>query len=98
MNGKKLKRLLELVKIVQSGLRLCPDKLAGALNIHKRTLSRYISDLQESGVPIYFDSDLNCYLIDNDFFLKPFCLNFHEAFGLHRLAQKLLSRTDNNSS
>ena len=94
MNGKKLKRLLEFIKIAQSGLRLSPDKLAEALNIHKRTLSRYIRNLRDSGVPVYHDKDQNCYLIDNYFFLQPLDLNFDEALGLHLLAQNLLSRTN----
>jgi proteasome accessory factor B len=93
MNVKRITRLLQLLKLLQSGNGADASGLAQACGVGKRTVFRDLDSLKHAGVPLEFDKIEKRYSIPSSFFLPPLNFTANEALSLVALAGEL-GRTD----
>jgi hypothetical protein len=89
MNIKRITRLLQLLKLLQSGSGTDANGLANACGVGKRTVFRDLEALKMAGVPLAFDKDEKRYSIPGSFFLPPLNFTANEALSLVALAAEL---------
>ena len=85
----KIRRLLHLLERLQSGRIYNTRELADFCEVSRRTIFRDIKSLQESGVPVQFDSSKNGYWIAAGDYLPPTDFTLKEALALILLGQEL---------
>jgi len=85
----KLQCLFRLVTLLQTGDGGNAAHLAAKFNVVPRTIYRYLHDLNELGVPCYFDEEADCYRIRKDFFLPPLHLTASETLALTFLVERV---------
>src|SRR5262245_11088150 len=88
MNTKRITRLLQLLRILQSGRGRSVSGLADACGVSQRTLLWDVQSLREAGVPLSYDHDAKRYTIAGGPFL-PSALTSSEALSLLALAAEL---------
>jgi proteasome accessory factor B len=86
MNIKRITRLLQLLKLLQSGSGADANGLASACGVGKRTMFRDLDSLKQAGVPLEFDKHERRYSIPSSFFLPPLNFTANEALSLVALA------------
>lgn len=89
----KALNLLKLVHLFSHRRVVTREMITAVCRIPKRTVFRYLNDLSEAGIPIYYDRNLGGYCLANAINLRVDSLTYHEAvlvaIGL-RLVQRHL--------
>jgi len=85
----KIRRLLNLLERIQSGRVFNARELSEFCNVSRRTTFRDIKTLQDSGIPILFDSEKQGYWIAETSYLPPTDFTLSETLTLILLAQEL---------
>lgn len=84
----KIRRLLHLLERLQSGRSHNARELAEFCKVSRRTIFRDIKTLEESGIPVLYDSEKSGYWIASGAFLPPTDLTLAETLSLMLLAQE----------
>ena len=79
----KLKRIFKLLEIVRLERNVRPDYISKRLGISKRQVFRYISALQEAGVPIVYNR-IGGYKISASFYIPPINLSKNEIEAIYK--------------
>lgn len=69
--GKVVTRMLAVFTAIQGGRQYTTAELASKMNVSTRTIFRDLSQLQEAGFPIYFDSQRRTYRLTDNFQMRP---------------------------
>lgn len=85
----RIRRLVRLLELLQSGHAYNTVQLADLCNISRRTVFRDIRILQDSGVQVQFMEDRQGYTLPSNFFLPPMDLKLNETLSLLLLCQEL---------
>ncbi|QDU78894.1 HTH domain protein [Polystyrenella longa] len=85
----RIKRLVRLLDLLQSGHAYNSVQLAELCGISRRTVFRDIRILQDSGVQVLFHEDRQGYTLPGSFFLPPMDLKLNETLSLLLLCQGL---------
>jgi predicted DNA-binding transcriptional regulator YafY len=88
----KIRRLLHLLERLQSGRTYNAAQLADFCSVSRRTIFRDLKTLQESGIPILYDSQRQGYWLTSGDYLPPTDLTLAETLSLLILAQELGAR------
>ncbi|MCA8998054.1 MAG: HTH domain-containing protein, partial [Planctomycetaceae bacterium] len=89
---RKIRRLLNLLERLQSGRTFNVTELADFCKVSRRTIFRDLKALQDSGVPLLYDSAKQGYWVPRSTMLPPTELTLEESLSLLILAQELGSR------
>ena len=90
MNLDRLRRLLQLIELVQSGgSHLTTEYLAQECGVSRRTIYRDLDALREAGVPIIFDEAAQSYQLEGERLLPPTNFTADEAMALIVLCHEL---------
>ncbi len=82
----KLQRVLQILSLIQSGVRLNAGNLAAEVGVSRRTIFRDVNLLREAGIPIYFDEAWDSYRIEQAFRLPRLGRFSDDEIGLLILA------------
>jgi len=85
----RLRRLLQLVSLLQSGRPHNPDALAERLGISRRTVFRDLNELNEAGLTVLFDEQRQGYFLPVTWRLPVEKLNVSEAVSLLLICQEM---------
>ena len=88
--SEKFDRLLTILNLLDRGTPCPPKDLAEKLEVSERTVFRYLSSLQNAGIPIYFDRERGSYSFADGFSLKKALLTPNELLAL-KLARELVT-------
>ncbi|MCA9088966.1 MAG: transcriptional regulator [Planctomycetaceae bacterium] len=88
-SADKVRRLLDLLDRLQSGRAHNTGELADFCGVSRRTVFRDLKTLQDSGVPVLYDSQKQGYWIAAGTFLPPTDLTLSETLSLLIVAQEL---------
>jgi len=88
MKTSRVRRIIEIITALQSAQHYAVCDLARMFGTSRRTVFRDLRDLQEAGVPCYYDSKTRSYAIDPKFCLPASNLSTRETLGLLLLAHK----------
>lgn len=92
MNLTRIRRLLRLIGLLQTGTEHSLDDFARQCEVSKRTVLRDLDVLRESGVPFVFDADTHRYRIPGKYYLPPTNFTPEEALSLIVLCRELGDR------
>jgi len=79
----KLERIFKLLEIVRLERNVRPDYIAKRLGVSKRQVFRYISTLQEAGVPIIYNR-VGGYKLSASFYVPPINLSENEIEAIYK--------------
>ena len=79
----KLERIFKLLEIVRLERNVRPDYISKRLGISKRQVFRYISALQDAGVPIVYNR-IGGYKISASFYVPPINLSEKEIEAIYK--------------
>lgn len=83
----RVRRLLQLLEHLQSGRTYHAQELADFCGVSRRTIFRDLKVLQDSGVPVLYDSRKQGYWIAQGLYLPPTDLTLAETLSLVILSQ-----------
>ncbi|MBN1394245.1 MAG: YafY family transcriptional regulator [Pirellulales bacterium] len=89
MNLVRIHRLLELIGLLQAGRGYNAEGLAQACGVSRRSIFRDLDLLRQSGVPVAFDEQHQCYRIPGACLLPPTNFTPEEALALLVLCHEL---------
>jgi predicted DNA-binding transcriptional regulator YafY len=89
MKRSRISRIMQILTALQTGKNNTVSDLSKMFGISRRTIFRDLKELQATGVPYYYDTKSDGYVIDPEFFLPPVDLNPQEAVSLLLLAHKV---------
>ena len=89
MNLSRIRRLLNLIGMLQAGRGYNAEALAQACEVSRRTIFRDLDALRQSGVSLEYDEDQQRYYIPEAFFLPPTNFTPEEALALIVLCHDL---------
>jgi len=89
MNLSRIRRLLNLIGMLQAGRGYNAEALARACEVSRRTIFRDLDALRQSGVPLHYDDRAQRYHIPETYFLPPTNFTPEEALALIVLCQDL---------
>lgn len=90
MSGaSKLSRMLQLIELLQGGRTYNTRELAELTGISRRQVFRDLKALQDSGIPLLYDSQRQGYWLSTTTYLPPTELALDETLSLLILAQNL---------
>jgi predicted DNA-binding transcriptional regulator YafY len=89
MNLEKLSRLLDLLRLLQSGSGHNANALALACGVNRRTIFRYLETLRSVGIPLEFDDELQRYSISGPSLLPPTNFTSDEALAVIALSHEM---------
>jgi predicted DNA-binding transcriptional regulator YafY len=89
MNLDRIHRLLELIGLLQAGRGYNAEALAQFCGVSRRTVFRDLDLLRQSGVPLVFDENQQCYRIPGACLLPPTNFTPEEALSLVVLCHEL---------
>lgn len=87
--NQRLRRLLQLVSLLQSGRPHNPDALAERLKISRRTVFRDLNELNEAGLTVLFDEQRQGYFLPVAWRLPVEKLTVSEAVSLLLICQEM---------
>lgn len=85
----RLRRLLRLLELLQSGQHYDVARLAAACGVSRRTIFRDLALLQKSGVQLRYDEELQGYALPERTFLPPADLTLDETLSMLNLCAQL---------
>lgn len=88
-SGQRIRRLIELVAVLQSGRKLNSADLARECGVSRRTIFRDLRALQEAGLPVRYDEEQEAYTLTNRVFVPPLDFTFDEALSMVVLATQM---------
>lgn len=91
MNVERIRRLIRIMQLLQSGRAVTADGLAEEFGVARRTVFRDLNLLELAGVPCKFDKKDQSYRLHHPVVLPPVLLTLEEG-----LALMLLTRTAMN--
>jgi len=90
MSGpSKIRRLLQLIELLQSGRTYNTRELAELSGISRRQVFRDLKALQDSGIPLLFDAQRQGYWLTGSTYLPPTDFTLDETLSLLILAHNL---------
>jgi len=89
MNLSRIRRLLELIGLLQAGPGYNANALAQACGVSRRTIFRDLDVLRKSGVPLVFNEQRQQYRIPDAYFLPPTNFTPEEALALIVLSHEM---------
>jgi len=89
MKRSRISRIMEILTTLQTGKSYTVSDLSKMFGISRRTIFRDLKELQATGVPYHYDTNIDGYVIEPEYFLPPVDLNPQEAVSLLLLAHKL---------
>jgi len=93
MNLSRLRRLLQLINLLQGGRQHNTEALARECEVSRRTIFRDLDTLRTAGVPLVYDESQQRYHIPGTYYLPPTNFTPEEAMALvvlcHDLAGQL---------
>ncbi len=88
MSTSRIHRIIKILTGLQSARHYAVEDLARLFGTSRRTVFRDLRDLQDAGIPCYYDPKTRSYAIDGKFFLPALDLNARETLGLLLLVHK----------
>ncbi len=88
----RIKRLLQLIKLLQQDRPRTLEELQAELGVSRRTVFRDLTVLELAGVPCSFDRAQQGYSLDQAYLLPPVELTLEEALALMLLTSRVLHR------
>jgi predicted DNA-binding transcriptional regulator YafY len=85
----KIRRLLQLIELLQSGRTYNTRELAELSGISRRQVFRDLKALQDSGIPLLFDAQRQGYWLTGSTYLPPTDFTLDETLSLLILAHNL---------
>ncbi len=82
MNLTRIRRLVQLIGLLQAGKGQNADQLSARCHVSRRTLFRDLDLLRQAGVPVLFDDDDGCYRIEQNYFLPPTTFTAEETLAM----------------
>jgi predicted DNA-binding transcriptional regulator YafY len=89
MNLSRLRRLLQLISLLQGGRQHNTEALAKACEVSRRTIFRDLDTLRTAGVPLVYDESRQRYHIPGTYYLPPTNFTPEEAMALVVLCHDL---------
>ena len=89
MNLSRIKRLVQLIGLLQAGKGRNAGDLAVACSVSRRTIFRDLDVLRQAGVPLLFDDDQGHYRIPGTYYLPPTNFTAEEALAVMILCYEL---------
>lgn len=89
MNLEKLSRLLDLLRLLQSGRGHNANALAQGCGVTRRTIFRYLDELKAVGIPLEFDEQLQRYSVSGPSLLPPTNFSADEALAIIALSHEM---------
>jgi len=89
MNLNRIRRLIRIIGLLQSGRGQTVDALALECGVHRRTIFRDLNTLRDAGVPIAFDQERQLHRIVGRYYLPPTNLTAEEALAVIVLCHEL---------
>lgn len=86
---KRIRRLLQLVELLQFGRSYNSHQLAELCGVSRRTIFRDVRTLQQSGLHILYDERRQGYALSDPLFLPPTDLTLEETLSLLVLCHEL---------
>ena len=90
MTQDRIRRLLRLVTLMQSGRRCNVRSMCTSLEVSRRTLFRDLSVLQDAGIQYVYDGKEKTYTMESSVLLQPVNLTVAETLAVLGLIRKLL--------
>ena len=90
MTQDRIRRLLRLVTLMQSGRRCNVRSMCTSLEVSRRTLFRDLSVLQDAGIQYVYDGKEKTYTMESSVLLQPVNLTVAETLAALGLIRKLL--------
>ena len=81
--------MLKLVGLLQGGRAHSPDFLSVTFGVSRRTIFRDLNTLRDSGLPLEFDEERECYRISSAFCLPPTSFTPDEALSMIVLCHEM---------
>lgn len=88
-NSTRLRRLLQLVALLQTGPALNAEALSLRLKVTRRTIFRDLQTLNDAGLTTFFDEDRQGYFLPSPWRLPAQPLNAAEALSLLLICQEM---------
>lgn len=89
MKRSRISRIMQILTALQTGKSYTVNDLSSMFGISRRTIFRDLKELQATGVPYHYDTKVDGYVIEPEYFLPPIDLNPQEAVSLLLLAHKV---------
>ena len=81
LDNTKMQRVLRLILLLQQGIGDMP-RLTERLGVDKRSVSRYLVDLDQAGIKTYWDGSAKRYVLMENAVLKPTFFSLEEVIAL----------------
>ena len=81
LDNTKMQRVLRLILLLQQGIGDMP-RLTERLEVDKRSIYRYLVDLDQAGIKTYWDDSTNRYVLMENSVLKPTFFSLEEVVAL----------------
>ena len=88
MKSNRIKRILNILTVCQSGRNFQTDEITKLLNISRRTFYRDIEQLRQAGINCNYNSRKRSYEVDKDCILPEINLTLKEAQALLMLIKE----------
>lgn len=89
MNLTRIRRLVQLIGLLQAGKGRKASSLATTCGVSRRTVFRDLDLLREAGVPLHYDDEHGEYRIPGTYFLPPTNFTAEEALAVMILCYEL---------
>lgn len=86
---KRLNRLLEMLRLIQAEPGWNKQKFVEHFKMTERTIFRDLDVLRDSGFPIFYDDQRECYRMQRDYFMPPVQMTLQESLALISLAEQV---------
>lgn len=87
--SRRLRRILRIVTMLQSGGRWSTARLACECGVCERTIFRDLNALSDADIPYYYDRESGSYRVRRDYYLRPPQLSAQEALALICLGRQV---------
>jgi proteasome accessory factor B len=89
MNLSRIRRLLQLIHLLQAGRQYNTESLALACSVSRRTVFRDLETLRSAGLPVLYDENVQRYHLPANYLLPAASLSPEEALSLIVLCHDL---------
>ena len=90
MNTQRIRRIIRIMQLLQSGRPVGVDRLIEEFGVSRRTVFRDLNLLESAGIPCAFDRKTNSYSLQRNAVLPPVLLTLEEGLALMLLTRATL--------